>query len=208
MSLFSTIVWFIEQDPYTNVAMTLDVNYCIVKQLNFNTDTLTTGKDINKAIMDTTGDTDTFQNSPIHLLFYEKINESDYDSNSIVPGVRAMPPEIFSMSNCKLKLDASQKEQKFSILAYNMDLQLSLSGITAQLVTTEQLKQLLFILGCHPHNNTRRSCKDVLTLFNDFPTHTATNFKAMLDRLELPYIYDDAKTLAANRRDFNDFFLV
>ena len=27
MSLFSTIVWFIEQDPYTNVAMTLDVNF-------------------------------------------------------------------------------------------------------------------------------------------------------------------------------------
>ena len=27
MSLFSTIVWFIEQDMYTNVAMTLDVNF-------------------------------------------------------------------------------------------------------------------------------------------------------------------------------------
>ena len=25
--LFSTIVWFIEQDPYTNIAMHIDVNY-------------------------------------------------------------------------------------------------------------------------------------------------------------------------------------
>jgi len=26
-SLFSTIVWFLEQDPYTNVAFNLDVNF-------------------------------------------------------------------------------------------------------------------------------------------------------------------------------------
>src|SRR5688572_19158611 len=99
---------------------------------------MTTGKDINKAIMDTTGETDMFQNSPIHLLFYEKIRESDYSTNHLVPGLKAVPPEIFSMSDCKLKFKANEKKPKFLILAYNMDLQLVLADVSAQLVTMEQ----------------------------------------------------------------------
>ena len=34
-SNFSTIVWFIEQDPFLNVAMNLDVNFRKVKYTNF-----------------------------------------------------------------------------------------------------------------------------------------------------------------------------
>lgn len=70
-SLFSTIVWFLEQDPYTNVAMNLEVNYCKVKQENYFVPT-PTGKDFQTAIMEKGGTT--FQNSQIHLLFYEKIS--------------------------------------------------------------------------------------------------------------------------------------
>lgn len=68
-SLFSTIVWFVEQDPYTNVAMNLEVNYCKVKQDNYFVLT-PTGKDFHTALMEIGGTT--FQNSQIHLLFYER----------------------------------------------------------------------------------------------------------------------------------------
>ena len=43
--LFSTIVWFLEHDPFMNTAMNLDVNCRIVKQDNF-----TTSKGTNKCI--------------------------------------------------------------------------------------------------------------------------------------------------------------
>src|SRR5688572_3695166 len=62
-SVFSTIVWFLDQDPFTNVAMYLDVNCRKVKQTNF---TAANRKDLHTALK---VDGDTFQNSPLHLLF-------------------------------------------------------------------------------------------------------------------------------------------
>ena len=67
--IFSTIVWFLEQNLFTNVAMHLDVNCRKVKQTNF---TASNRKGFHTAL-NVYGDT--FQNTPIHLLFYEKINE-------------------------------------------------------------------------------------------------------------------------------------
>ncbi len=79
-------------------------------------------------------------------------------------------------------------------------------NVTAQFVSPEEYGQLLFVLGQVPQNAPWQSCKDVLTLFNDFPTNTVHNFKDMLHRLQFPYVYDNNKTLAQNRRDFQDFF--
>ena len=156
MLLFSTIVWFIEQDMYTNVAMTLDVNFWQVKQINFFTNT-SEGKDMNKAIMQSTEISgmfqNSFQNSQIHLVFYEKISELEWETNQIVPGVRATPPDISSMSTCKLKLK-SDEVPKFPPGAYDMALDLILSEFTGQFVTAEQYAQLMLILGQHPQNGT------------------------------------------------------
>ena len=70
-SFFSTIVWFLEQDLFTNITMHLDVNFRQVKQGNF---TAGNKKDINSAL---NKDKDnTFQNSQIYLLFYKKIKKS------------------------------------------------------------------------------------------------------------------------------------
>ena len=112
-SVFSTIVWFLEQDPFTNIAMHLDVNYRQVKQENF---TAANRKDIHNAITKANGDT--IQNTPIHLLFYEKINEAKLSSNDMVLSLET-PPGISSMSVCKLK-----KTTKFGVenLAYEMPL--------------------------------------------------------------------------------------
>ena len=111
--VFSTIVWFLKQDPFTNIAMHLDVNYHRVKQENF---TAANRKDIHNAIMKANGDT--FQNTPIHLLFYEKIKEAKLSSNDMVLSLET-PPEIPSLSVCELR-----KTTKFGVenLAYEMPL--------------------------------------------------------------------------------------
>ena len=92
-SHLSTIVLFIDQDPYFNVAMNLDVNCCRVHQENF---TLDTGSSINDAIFVENGAT--FQNSPIHLLFYEKV----YQTNNLLPFSSDLP-KLTSMNLCRLK---------------------------------------------------------------------------------------------------------
>src|SRR4051794_5440079 len=46
-SFFSTIIWFLEQDPFMNITMHLDVNFRQVKQGNF---TAGNKKDINSAL--------------------------------------------------------------------------------------------------------------------------------------------------------------
>src|SRR5687768_14191711 len=74
--VFSTIVWFLEQDPFTNVAMHLDVNCQKVIQSNF---TASNRKDLHTALK---VDGDTFQNSPIHLLFYEKSSNQKYQART------------------------------------------------------------------------------------------------------------------------------
>ena len=68
-SLFLTIVWFLEHEPYTDIAMNLDVNYRRVLQENYKS-TTQKDKDIYKAIMESNPDedTDTFQNSPLHFF--------------------------------------------------------------------------------------------------------------------------------------------
>ena len=93
--------------------------------------------------METTEKTDTFQNSfqnsPIHLVFYEKISESEWKTNQICPGVKATPPEISSMSTCMLKSD---EDPKFPQPAYDMPLDIILSEGTVQFVATEQYVHL------------------------------------------------------------------
>ena len=107
-----------------------------------------TGRDIYKAIMETNKEegTDTFQNSPIHLLFYERMMGDKCKG----PGpVLETPPELTSMSDCKVKRKALPKLDN---VAYDLELQLILENISAQFVSLEEYQQLLFILGQKPQN--------------------------------------------------------
>ena len=73
-SLFATIVWFLEHDLSTKVAMGLDVNFWKVNQENFKakkgSDT-----DMLKAIIQKGGDT--FKNSTIHLFFMKRLHQTN-----------------------------------------------------------------------------------------------------------------------------------
>src|SRR5687767_15324867 len=101
--------------------MNLDVNFRRVHQENFLKAEGTTIKD---AIFKE-GD-DTFQNSAIHLLFYEKIVCSDGD---LVPTLIESPtPELTSMSFCKFKFPPTVNVDE---KANGLELLLVLQGMTA-----------------------------------------------------------------------------
>jgi len=192
-SLLTSMILFVEQDPYSNVAMHLDVNFWKVCQENFDTEEEET---IKTAIFEENGDS--FQNSPMHLLFYEKITNTERN-------LRAKPV-LTSMSRCRLEKHFDLNVDK---LAYESQLLLVLQGVTAQFVTKEQYQHLLFILGWKVSSSVgnQPNYKEILTLFNSFPTNSYDNFEEMLDQLQMPFPVDRNKTLAENRCNFKDFFL-
>lgn len=79
---------------------------------------------------------DTFQNSPIHLLYYEKTSDTLL--------VDDMLPELSPMSWCRLKRGSALNVPES---AFDLELLLVLQGVAAEFVSKEQYLQLLFILG-------------------------------------------------------------
>ena len=195
-SLLSTIVLFIEQEPFSNVPMNLDVNFWHIHQENFTHGEGLTFKD---SIFTEKGDT--FQNSPMHLFFYEKINITK-PNDDLVPTLDELPksselPELSSMSYIRLKGEIALD---FDGLDPDDELLLVLQGVTAQFVTKERYQQLLFVLGQKTFSSVGNQKKfdAVLTLFNSFHTSDVQNFKDMLNGLQFPFVYNNQKTLAEN----------
>ena len=132
-------------------------------------------------------------------FFHEKIPKPKGDQLLIAEE----PPEISSVSWCKLK---NWNGTKLDCWAYDLEIRFKLADATAQFVSLETYELLLFVLGQKPHNVPGQSCKEVLTLFNEFRSNTEYSFKKMLHQLKLPFVYDEDKSLAQNRYDFKDFF--
>ena len=189
-SLLTTLDLFIEQEPISNVPMNLDVNFWHVRQ-----DTFFEVKGSSISMRDAIfkENDDSFQNSHIYLVFYEKIKNTDLPEET-VPAVAR--PELISMSQCKMKRLAGLDVPE---LAYKQELLLVLQGVTAQFVTNEKYQQLLFILGRKDNSsveNQQISYKDVLTVFNNFITTTPEIFIALIKALQFPFVYDHSKSLA------------
>jgi hypothetical protein len=183
-SLLLTVVWFLEHDSYTNVTMNLDINFCKVFQENYELKS-TGGKTMAEGIKEE--DSTTFQNSPIHLMFYEKISQEDNKKNNS-GFIFNSSPELSSMTWCKVQ---KTKPARFDDLVYNLELKMVASDVTAQFVSLEQYEQLLYVLGQKPRSATKCSGQEVLTLLNKFPTNTPDNFKEMLHCLQLPFKYNE-----------------
>ena len=197
-SFFSTIILFIEQDPFFKVAMNLDVNFQQVHQENYKANEHSNIKD---TVFQENGNS--FQNTPIHLLFYEKINNTNLTDHQM--SHKKLLPILSSMSWCKLKKGSVLNIDE---LAYTLELRLVLDQFSAQFVTSDQYQQLLFILGqkINSHDENEQDYEQVLTLFKSFNTCSIESFKSMINQLQFPFIYDKIKSLAENRHDFQDFF--
>ena len=185
---------FLEQEPVSSLAMNLDVNYCQVNQENYNKKG-ETEKNMQEIIFIQDGDS--FQNSPIDLVFYEKKIQS-YNSKSC-----NYLADVASMSYCKLSSDRFKQftDKDIGDSAYKLDLLLCMKNMTAQFVTKKEYQKLLFILGFKDYNSDVMSqdYKAILTLLNDFDTATEFNFKDMLNQLQFSFVYDEETDLAENR---------
>ena len=98
-----------------------------------------------------------FQNSQIHLVFYEKVYLSESSKNSTAQNIEDLP-ELSSISSCKLK---NFNHSNLDNLAFYLELQLSLQDVTAQFVSQEQYEHLLFVLGQGKHSSPGQSCKEI-----------------------------------------------
>lgn len=202
-SILPAVNLFIEQEPVSGLAMNLDVNYRHVSQDNYfkKENTKKTMQD-----MIFTANGDLFQNSPIDLLFYEKIISSNTTVSSDDPS------EVSSMSYCKLSTDEFKLCTMDNIDddAYNLDLLVSMKNLSAKYVTNEEYKQLLFILGLKDFTAEviYQDYSLVLSFLNLFHTSSKENFKEMLTQLQIPFYCNDLLTLAELQHEFKDFFLV
>ena len=107
-SLISAIMLFIEQELYTNVAMNLDANFHRVFQENYKKPK--NGLTMEQSILQEDGNT--FCNSSIQFLFYEKVNNSS--SVQVAKEEKDKMPKFFSMSKCRLN-----QEIDFNITGLN-----------------------------------------------------------------------------------------
>ena len=114
------------------------------------------------------------------------------------------------MSYCKLHSERFQQftTQDIDNSAYDLNFLLCMKNVSAQFVSKEEYQKLLFILGFKDYNfNTiSQDYRTILTLMNDFSTSTVSNFKHMLHQMQFPFVYDEKRTLAENRKSFKDFF--
>ena len=198
-SFVSTIVMFIEHEPYSKMAMNLDTNFRRVLQENYKK--VKNGMTMEQSIFQDKGNT--FCNSSIELLFYEKVNDKSKLQVGMVPTKQT--PKIFSMSKCRLN-----QEIDLNIDGLKEDLELSFEYDTAsaQYVTLEAYQQLLFLLGLRFHviADIHQDYKLIFIVFKMFHMGTKENFKRMLKELDFPFLYDDNKSLSQNRHEFNSFF--
>lgn len=177
--------------------MNLDVNFRRVRQENF---IEKEGKDFKSSIFEENGVT--FQNSPIHIIFYEK--QTVLDQEGLVPTLEEL--KLSSLGYCRLRQDFATQ---LGLEDTDQEVQLVEHRFNATSVSKEKYKLLLYILGqsCTSVSDNHEKYKRILTLFNSFHTNSEENFKLMLKQLEFPYSYNQRLSLAENRRLFKDFFL-
>ena len=118
---------------------------------------------------------DTFQNSPIHLLFYKKISNAD---SELVPNMNNKP-KLSSMSYCRFKKNSTISLPEG---ADELALLLVLENFMAWFVTKKHYLHLMFILGQDVKTTgvNHQAYMEILQLFNPFPMDTAENFEEMI----------------------------
>ena len=176
------------------VGMRLPVNYRTVLQTNY-FEAGEKGKSIYDAVYDPDGDT--FQNSPIKLVFF-----ASYLHN------RSGPETQFMTSISKVDVNASDaklsKKQDFS------NVTLEMKGIQCLWPREEDLKAFLYLLGYHPVNSMGNGIhdfpwNDILGLFNQQNMKDPDVLVHMLRHLSLGFLNDKNLTPQENLATFKDF---
>jgi hypothetical protein len=212
------------------VGMRISVNYRSVLQSNY-FDQVDNKKSIFQAAYETDGDT--FQNSPLKLVFYAAIHT----------GKEALLSNMKLTSISKVNIDATAASLPVSLRFICVD---SIDSINTKIIVLiilvfsffqpietgvysnmilenerihcawpgqEQLENFLFVLGYHPYKNVYDSLgkhdfpwKTILSLFNDKDMSDSEAVKSILTDLNFDFMYDDSLTSAQNLSQFKSFY--
>ena len=179
------------------VGMRIPVNYRHVLQSNYFA-TRENDDSISTAVYQPDGDT--FQNSPIKLVFF-----------CAFPKTEKQPDIALKMSSIsKVNINALksglpvQKEQYSSMTIQN-------SYVQCTWPRQNDLQDFLFFLGFHPIENLTDGVHDfpwnlVLSIFNNQDMSDPLALKRMLQTLGMEYIYVETLSFEENLRQFKEFF--
>ncbi len=179
------------------VGMRLPVNYRTVLQTNYFDKEGKEAKNIHDAVYEPDGDT--FQNSPIKLVFFAGFHKG---TNNDQPGI------LHLTSNSKVNVNASECN-----LSQNMeysDMTLLQEGIHCLWPRQEDLAQFLYLLGYHPVKslgvgNHDFPWNEILGLFNDIDMKAPDVLEYMLRHLSLGFLYEKSQDLQQNLTTFKNF---
>jgi hypothetical protein len=185
------------------VSMRIPVNYRQVLQSNYFKTEEGKGKNMFDAVYEPDGDS--FQNSPLKMVFY--VTKSGNRGN--------IRPEHLKLTSIS-KIDVSPEcaklpEQKDSEMIDYSNKTLQMEHVTCIWPRQEDLRDLLFFLGFHPYDNlssTQHSFPwdDILSLFNGQDMTDPKALKHMLAELSLEFIYNDHEDNETNLRTFKEFY--
>ena len=174
------------------VGMRLPVNYRTVLQSNYLTKD-ENGSTINEAVDEPDGDT--FQNSPVKLVFFAGFHKKGEDTMDMT-------------SISKVSIDPKQAKLSPALTYSNMTL--VLKGIQCLWPRQEDLQDFLYLLGYHPIKNLGAGNHDfpwneILMRFNEKDMEDPSVLLYMLRDLSLGFLYDTKKNDTENLCTLRNF---
>ena len=176
------------------VGMRLPVNYRTVDMRNYFAKEVQQATNICDAVYVPGGDT--FQNSPIKLVFFAGFHK------------QAAPGTLNLSSISKVNMNASNA--KLSQKKEYTNMTLVMEDIQCLWPRQEDLQSFLYLLGYHPFKNLGTGNHDfpwnqILSIFNDLDIGKQDVLELMLRRLGLGFVYDKNQDLQKNLAMFKNF---
>jgi hypothetical protein len=186
------------------VSMRIPVNYRQVSQQNFFKPQGEEQKTMLEAAYEPDGDT--FQNSPLKLVFYSafpkvvrKARQEDHLKLTSISQVNVNPGK------------ASLPKQKGGVPIQYMNMTIQMEDVVCMWPREEDLRDLLYFFGFHPIDNLGESVhyfpwNDILSLFNGKDMNDGLVLKQMLRQLSLDFLYEDHWDIGQNLKNFKQFY--
>lgn len=199
----TNLVWLSVFIPtIEGIGMRLPVNYRQVMQWNF-FEGINKDKPISETVYQSNGDT--FQNSPIKLVFFTVLHN---------PGITQLKLDSISQVNVNLSYISNKDSSKEESSEQDASLpNMTITNDNMQCMWPQQtdLQDFLFVLGYHPYKNLGTGQHDfpwncILSLFNNEDMKKPLAFKARLELMDFDFLYDDADNFEQNLHRFKQFF--
>jgi hypothetical protein len=187
------------------VSMRIPVNYRQVSQSNYFKPQGEEQKTMLEAAYEPDGDT--FQNSPLKLVFYAAFPKAVGKVTH-----RDEHLKLTSISHLNVNPDKAvlPKQKKVVPIQY-MNMTIQMEDVVCMWPREDDLCDMLYFFGFHPTDNLGESVhyfpwNDILSLFNDKDMKDRNVLKHILRELSLDFLYEDHLDRDQNLRNFKQFY--